>query len=62
MLSRIRLALREVKARTLVSVANRSFKTKPTMINRAAFKMVELLLGPAKELDADYDHSTPPPS
>lgn len=54
----IRRSLLELKARTLVSVANRSFKPNPTLIDRIAFKMVELVLGPAEDLDADFDHST----
>ncbi len=58
--ARVRRSLRELKARTIVNVANRSFKPNPTIIDRAAFKMVELLLGPAEELDTDFDHSTPP--
>jgi hypothetical protein len=50
------VAVREFKAKMLVAVANRSFTNKNTLSSRAAKKLVLLLLGPAQELDSDFDH------
>jgi len=54
---RLPVAIREIRAKTLVAVANRSFTTKRTISSRISSKLVEMLLGPPAELDSDFDHS-----
>ncbi len=58
-LTRVKLTLEEFRARTLVSVANRSFTSKQTPASWVSLKLVQLLLGKPEELDADFDHSSP---
>ena len=48
----------EFKGKTLVVVANRTFKTNPSMIDRAAFRAAEVLFGRSKELDESFDHDS----
>lgn len=51
------VAVRELRAKALVAVANRSFTNKRTFSSRVSSKLVELLLGRSEELDSDFDHS-----
>lgn len=46
----------EFKGKTLVAVANRTFKSNPSFIDRMAFKAAEVLFGKSEELDESFAH------
>ncbi len=46
----------ELKGKALVVVANRTFKTNPSIIDRMAFRAAEVLFGKSEELDESFDH------
>lgn len=51
------MTVRELRAKALVAVANRSFTNKKTLASRASTSLLALVLGSSKELDSDFDHS-----
>lgn len=52
----IRQRFVEFKGKTLVTVANRTFKTNPTLLDRMAFRAAEVLFGRSKDLDESFNH------
>lgn len=46
----------ELKGKVLVSVANRTFKSDPSLVDRMAFRAAEVLFGRSEELDESFRH------